>query len=121
MPFRPRFTARLRLAVAAATLAAVPASHAQDYPTRPITLVQPFPAGSPVDAMAREIGVDLRATLGQPVVVDTAPPEAGVEARWNALWGFQVSAVQRDAFGALMRKDAVRWSAAIQSARIKLE
>ena len=73
MPLRPRFTARLRLAVAAATLAAMSASHAQDYPTRPITLVVPFPAGSPVDAMAREIGVDLRATLGQPVVVDNRP------------------------------------------------
>ncbi|KQP36340.1 hypothetical protein ASF44_17475 [Pseudorhodoferax sp. Leaf274] len=63
----------LTTAVAAATLMAVPGAQAQDYPTRPITLVVPFPAGSPVDAMAREIGVDLRTTLGQPVVVDNRP------------------------------------------------
>lgn len=73
MPTSSHTTALLGAVVAAATLATALPSHAQDYPTRPITLVVPFPAGSPVDAMAREIGVDLRAALGQPVVVDNRP------------------------------------------------
>ena len=69
--FRPaRF---LRLAVCAVALAAGLAAHAQDYPTRPIALVVPFPAGSPTDAMAREIGADLRTAFGQAVVVENRP------------------------------------------------
>ncbi|AVQ85418.1 MULTISPECIES: Bug family tripartite tricarboxylate transporter substrate binding protein [unclassified Variovorax] len=70
---RSRCARLSRLAVGVALLAAALASHAQDYPTRAIALVVPFPAGSPTDAMAREIGADLRATLGQPVVVENRP------------------------------------------------
>jgi len=50
---RSRCARLSRLAVGAALLAAALASHAQDYPTRAIALVVPFPAGSPTDAMAR--------------------------------------------------------------------
>jgi tripartite-type tricarboxylate transporter receptor subunit TctC len=40
------------------------------YPTRPITLIVPYPPGGGVDAMARIVGEKLSATLGQQVVVD---------------------------------------------------
>jgi tripartite-type tricarboxylate transporter receptor subunit TctC len=46
------------------------AAGGQDYPTRPITLIVPYPPGGGVDAMARIVGEKLSAALGQQVVVD---------------------------------------------------
>ena len=43
---------------------------AQDFPTRPITLVAPFPAGSVTDAVTRTLAQALESSLGQPVVVE---------------------------------------------------
>jgi tripartite-type tricarboxylate transporter receptor subunit TctC len=49
-------------------------AHAQaPYPTRPIKLIAPFPAGGPVDVMARLIGQQLSIGLGQQVVVENRP------------------------------------------------
>src|SRR5688572_13167910 len=59
---------RLMLAAAFAVLASL--AHAQDYPTRTITLVVPYPPGGGVDAMARVVAERLSAALGQQVVVD---------------------------------------------------
>src|SRR5262249_29217334 len=50
------------------------AAHAQDkYPSRPIKLIAPFPAGGPVDVMARLIGQKLSTSLGQQVIIDNRP------------------------------------------------
>ena len=38
---------------------------AQDYPTRPITLIVPYPAGGGVDVMGRLVGQRLSVALGQ--------------------------------------------------------
>lgn len=43
---------------------------AQDYPTRSITLVVPFPAGGGVDAVARIVGERLSVALGQQIIID---------------------------------------------------
>jgi tripartite-type tricarboxylate transporter receptor subunit TctC len=43
---------------------------AQAYPTRPIKVVVPFPAGGPTDGMARIISDRLGAVLGQPIIVE---------------------------------------------------
>ena len=43
---------------------------AQDYPTRTVTLVVPYPPGGGVDAMARIVADKLSAALGQQVIVD---------------------------------------------------
>ena len=63
---------RLLRAAAAAAVAMVvcaPAA-AQDYPTRSITLIVPYPAGGGVDALARVVAEKLSVALGQQVVVD---------------------------------------------------
>src|ERR1700752_1654869 len=43
---------------------------AQDYPTRPITLIVPFPPGGPTDTFGRLMAAPMGGTLGQPVVVE---------------------------------------------------
>jgi tripartite-type tricarboxylate transporter receptor subunit TctC len=42
----------------------------QDYPTKPIRLVVPYPAGGVVDFVARQIGQKMTVSMGQPVVVE---------------------------------------------------
>ena len=44
---------------------------AQAYPSHPITIIVPFPAGGPSDTLARILGERMRISLGQPVVVET--------------------------------------------------
>ena len=61
----------LHIAAGAAALAAVSQiAGAQSYPTRPITLIVPFPAGAATDAIGRILGDSMRASLGQPIVIE---------------------------------------------------
>jgi len=50
---------------------------AQTYPSRPVTLVVPYPAGGPSDYVARQIQPELAKALGQTVVVDNVGGVAG--------------------------------------------
>ncbi|MGF6527703.1 Bug family tripartite tricarboxylate transporter substrate binding protein [Variovorax sp. PvP013] len=66
-------------ATACIALLAVPATAAaQDYPARTVTIVVPFSAGGGVDAMARLLAEQLRASLKQSVVVDNRPGASGM-------------------------------------------
>ena len=57
--------------------AAAPA-HAQDWPTRPLTLVVPFAAGSGTDLVARHLAAPLGERLGQTIVVQNAGGAGGL-------------------------------------------
>jgi tripartite-type tricarboxylate transporter receptor subunit TctC len=59
-----------RTAVVLLLLALGAMAHAQTYPARPVKLVVPFPAGSATDQIARVVGQELQAALGQPFVVE---------------------------------------------------
>jgi tripartite-type tricarboxylate transporter receptor subunit TctC len=65
------------LAVVFALGLTVAQSAAQDYPSRPITLIVPFPAGGSTDAIGRVLGEGLRGRLGQTIVVENIGGASG--------------------------------------------
>ena len=58
------------LRAAALVLLGIGAAAAQNYPSRPITIIAPFPPGGPSDALARILSGPLEAALGQPIVIE---------------------------------------------------
>jgi tripartite-type tricarboxylate transporter receptor subunit TctC len=63
--------------MAAAALGGMPQAHAQTFPSRPITLIVPFAAGGPLDAMARILSERMRVSLGQPVIIEIVTGAGG--------------------------------------------
>jgi len=53
---------------------------AQEYPTRPITLIVPLAAGGGADIVSRIVAERMRVSLGQPIVVENIPAAAGTVA-----------------------------------------
>lgn len=71
----PGMTATRRAAMASilALAAAVPGAmgaSAQGYPTKPITIVVPFPPGGTTDVTARQVAAEMSKTLGQPIIIE---------------------------------------------------
>jgi tripartite-type tricarboxylate transporter receptor subunit TctC len=64
-------------AVAAALLALSNMSGAQTYPSRPITIVVPFPSGGAATTLARLVAEHMRGPLGQPVIVENIAGAGG--------------------------------------------
>ena len=66
--------ARRRIAL---TLAAIAGAHAQPFPSRPITLIVPFPPGGSTDTTARIMAERMRPILGQPIVIENVGGAGG--------------------------------------------
>jgi tripartite-type tricarboxylate transporter receptor subunit TctC len=66
---------KLIAAIALAAFAGIAA--VQSYPSRPITLIVPFPPGGSTDTAARIIGDRMRAALGQPIVIENVGGAGG--------------------------------------------
>jgi len=69
--------ARAWLVVALAGLTASPL-RADDYPTRPLTVIVPFTAGGPADTAARTFAAVLSRHLGQPLIAENRPAASGI-------------------------------------------
>jgi tripartite-type tricarboxylate transporter receptor subunit TctC len=68
----------LHLAAGAAVLPAVSRfAKAQVYPSRPITMIVPFPPGGPTDTIGRVLGERMRIVLGQSVVIENVTGASG--------------------------------------------
>ena len=68
----------LHLAAGAAALPVMSRiATAQTYPSRPITMIVPYPAGGPTDTIARLLGERMRASLGQPVIIENVAGAGG--------------------------------------------
>jgi tripartite-type tricarboxylate transporter receptor subunit TctC len=66
------------LAAALALLAgAVAGAQAQTFPSKPVTIIVPFAAGGPTDALARAVSERMRASLGQTIVIENVTGAAG--------------------------------------------
>jgi len=68
----------IALVLAALAAGTASAAVAQDYPTRTVTLVVPYPPGGGVDAMARVVAEKLSHALGQQVIVDNRTGGSGL-------------------------------------------
>ena len=78
MEFQARRRAALRWAAAAAALAATPVwAQASDWPSKPIKLIVPFPAGGPADVMGRLVAQVLGTALKATVVVENKAGAGG--------------------------------------------
>src|SRR3569833_3477205 len=65
------------LVAACIAMATAAAASAQPYPSRPITMIVPFGAGGPTDALARIITTRMSQTLGQPILIENVTGAAG--------------------------------------------
>ena len=70
--------AYLRWVVLALSLAACALASAQDYPSRPVRVVVPYPPGGPTDVIVRVVGNRLSESLGQPVVIENRAGASGM-------------------------------------------
>lgn len=68
---------RRALGLFAGAVAAPTFARAQGFPAKPITLVVPYPAGGPTDAIARLVAQDMGAALGQNIIVDNRAGASG--------------------------------------------
>jgi tripartite-type tricarboxylate transporter receptor subunit TctC len=71
------FISPLLMAVTLITAVTALPSHADEWPSRPIRWVVPFPPGGAMDAIARALGEKVSKSLGQPFVIENKPGAGG--------------------------------------------
>jgi tripartite-type tricarboxylate transporter receptor subunit TctC len=79
-----KFVGALAASVVAASILTGGAAVADTYPTRPITMIVPFPPGGATDAIARIIQDPLQKSLGQPIVIENVGGAGGTIAAAKA-------------------------------------
>jgi Tripartite tricarboxylate transporter family receptor len=62
---------------ASASISAIRPTFAEIYPARPITIIVPFPAGGPTDAVGRMLAERMRASLGKPLTIENVAGAGG--------------------------------------------
>jgi tripartite-type tricarboxylate transporter receptor subunit TctC len=67
----------LTLLAAVTLLFGISSAGAQPYPSKPIHIIVPYPAGGTSDILARALGPGITAALGQPVIVENKPGSTG--------------------------------------------
>jgi tripartite-type tricarboxylate transporter receptor subunit TctC len=68
---------RKAILVAAIVALGLGGAQAQPYPSRPVTIVVPFAAGGPTDAIARAVSERIRVSLGQSVIIENVTGAGG--------------------------------------------
>ncbi|HJS61000.1 MAG TPA: tripartite tricarboxylate transporter substrate-binding protein [Pseudolabrys sp.] len=68
---------KVLVAIALVVFAGIASAQAQNYPSRQITLIVPFPPGGSTDVAARIMAEHMRARLGQPVVIENVGGAGG--------------------------------------------
>jgi tripartite-type tricarboxylate transporter receptor subunit TctC len=74
MPTRRMLVASLAFAAAFANAGPAPA---QSYPSHPVTMIVPLAAGGPIDTIARIVAEGMRASLGQPIIIENVTGASG--------------------------------------------
>ena len=142
MPSRRIHTALSALLVLGATLfGAVPVSAQEPWPTKPVKIVSPFPAGGTSDVMARLVADALSKELGQQFIVDNVagaggtigtartaklPPDgdtlisAEIKQRLEAI-GFVVPPPGAARYTEFVKSEIALWTQVIQTGGIKAE
>jgi tripartite-type tricarboxylate transporter receptor subunit TctC len=70
-------TKSLRVMAVLAGLALISLAQAQDYPSRPIKIIQGFAPGGNADSIARVLGQEMSKSMGQPIIVEAKPGAGG--------------------------------------------
>ena len=99
----------LRRTCAAFALALSAAANAQDYPSKPVRVIVPWPPGGLVDAAGRVVGEKLAAALGQPFVLDNKPGAGGV------IGAEQAAKAPADGYTLVLTTSALTMNAALQA------
>jgi len=93
--------ARLSTFLLLASLAQTGLAAAQDWPTRPVTLVVPYAAGGPIDTIARILSARLGEVLGQQVVIENVGGAGGMTG------SYRVAKAEPDGYTILLGGSAV--------------
>lgn len=110
MRFKPSIHRLALAAVAVVAIQALPAAVlAQAYPSKPITIVVPYPAGGSNDTFARQVARELDEQLKQPVIIDNRPGASG-----NTGTG-QVGKANPDGYTLVAVSSSMTTNAAVQS------